>query len=189
LQSRERVAYPRAGDASDTSPPALLRAASALSEHPNIGVVFQNYALFPHMTVSDNVAFPLRMRREPKASIRERVARALDMVHLAGLGDRLPRQLSGGQQQRVALARALVFDPGLLLMDEPLGALDRNLREQMKIEIKRIHSEWASPCWTSAAASPSDQSPWRTRATALTNARRSTTRSPDLPEARATAGS
>ena len=110
-------------------------------EHRNIGVVFQNYALFPHMTVSDNVAFPLRMRREPKASIRERVARALDMVHLAGLGDRLPRQLSGGQQQRVALARALVFDPGLLLMDEPLGALDRNLREQMKIEIKRIHND------------------------------------------------
>src|SRR5262245_11238130 len=110
-------------------------------EHRNIGVVFQNYALFPHMTVSDNVAFPLRMRREPRASLRERVARALDMVHLAGLGGRLPRQLSGGQQQRVALARALVFDPGLLLMDEPLGALDRNLREQMKIEIKRIHND------------------------------------------------
>jgi len=110
-------------------------------ERRNIGVVFQNYALFPHMTVWNNVAFPLRMRRESRASIQTRVARALAMVHLAGLGDRLPRQLSGGQQQRVALARALVFDPGLLLMDEPLGALDRNLREQMKIEIKRIHAD------------------------------------------------
>src|SRR5215467_6167348 len=110
-------------------------------EHRNIGVVFQNYALFPHMTVSDNVAFPLKMRRQPSAEIRGRVGRALDLVHLAGLGERLPRQLSGGQQQRVALARALVFDPGLLLMDEPLGALDRNLREQMKIEIKRIHRD------------------------------------------------
>jgi putative spermidine/putrescine transport system ATP-binding protein len=110
-------------------------------EHRNIGVVFQNYALFPHMTVFDNVAFPLKMRRQPKAAIRAQVGRTLDMVHLTGLGDRLPRQLSGGQQQRVALARALVFDPGLLLMDEPLGALDRNLREQMKLEIKRIHSD------------------------------------------------
>jgi putative spermidine/putrescine transport system ATP-binding protein len=110
-------------------------------EHRDIGVVFQNYALFPHMTVADNVAFPLKMRRRPRAFIRTQVERALDMVHLAGLGDRLPRQLSGGQQQRVALARALVFNPGLLLMDEPLGALDRNLREQMKVEIKRIHHD------------------------------------------------
>jgi putative spermidine/putrescine transport system ATP-binding protein len=110
-------------------------------EHRNIGVVFQNYALFPHMKVWDNVAFPLKMRRQPSATIRARVGRALDLVHLTGLGERLPRQLSGGQQQRVALARALVFDPGLLLMDEPLGALDRNLREQMKIEIKRIHRD------------------------------------------------
>jgi putative spermidine/putrescine transport system ATP-binding protein len=110
-------------------------------EHRNIGVVFQNYALFPHMSVHDNIAFPLRMRRAPKSAIRAQVERALDMVHLARLGDRLPRQLSGGQQQRVALARALVFDPGLLLMDEPLGALDRNLREQMKLEIKRIHRD------------------------------------------------
>jgi putative spermidine/putrescine transport system ATP-binding protein len=110
-------------------------------EHRNIGVVFQNYALFPHMTVFDNVAFPLRMRGRPRGEIRSRADRALDMVHLAGLGGRLPRQLSGGQQQRVALARALVFDPQLLLMDEPLGALDRNLREQMKLEIKRIHRD------------------------------------------------
>jgi len=110
-------------------------------EHRNIGVVFQNYALFPHMRVFDNVAFPLKMRGRPPAEIRAQVGRTLDMVHLTGMGDRLPRQLSGGQQQRVALARALVFDPGLLLMDEPLGALDRNLREQMKLEIKRIHSD------------------------------------------------
>jgi spermidine/putrescine ABC transporter ATP-binding subunit len=110
-------------------------------ERRNLGVVFQNYALFPHMTVFDNVAFPLRMRRRPRAEVRDRVERALAMVHLTGLDTRLPRQLSGGQQQRVALARALVFDPGLLLMDEPLGALDRNLREQMKLEIKRIHRE------------------------------------------------
>jgi putative spermidine/putrescine transport system ATP-binding protein len=110
-------------------------------EHRNIGVVFQNYALFPHMTVFANVAFPLKMRGRPNAAIQAQVGRTLDMVHLTGLGDRLPRQLSGGQQQRVALARALVFDPGLLLMDEPLGALDRNLREQMKLEIKRIHSD------------------------------------------------
>ena len=110
-------------------------------EHRNIGVVFQNYALFPHMKVFDNVAFPLKMRGRPQAEIRAQVGRSLDMVHLTGLGNRLPRQLSGGQQQRVALARALVFDPGLLLMDEPLGALDRNLREQMKLEIKRIHSD------------------------------------------------
>jgi ABC-type Fe3+/spermidine/putrescine transport system ATPase subunit len=103
--------------------------------------VFQHYALFPHMTVFDNVAFPLKMRRKPRDEIRTRVARALDMVHLGGLGHRLPRQLSGGQQQRVALARALVFEPRLLLMDEPLGALDRNLREQMKLEIKRIHRQ------------------------------------------------
>ena len=105
----------------------------------NIGVVFQSYALFPHMSVSDNVAFPLRMRRVPRSVIAGKVAAALEMVRLAGFGNRMPRQLSGGQQQRVALARALVFDPELLLMDEPLGALDRNLRDQMKDEITRLH--------------------------------------------------
>ena len=105
----------------------------------NIGVVFQHYALFPHMTVFENVAFPLRMRRVPKPEIRSRVAEALAMVRLSGLEGRMPRQLSGGQQQRVALARALVFRPGLLLMDEPLGALDKHLREQMQLEIKRLH--------------------------------------------------
>ena len=105
----------------------------------NIGVVFQSYALFPHMSVSDNVAFPLRMRHVPRSVIAGKVAAALEMVRLVGFGNRMPRQLSGGQQQRVALARALVFDPELLLMDEPLGALDRNLRDQMKDEITRLH--------------------------------------------------
>ena len=108
-------------------------------ERRNIGVVFQNYALFPHMSVAENVAFPLKMRSETRSITSERVARALDMVQLGGLGGRLPRQLSGGQQQRVALARALVFGPDLLLMDEPLGALDKNLREQMQFELKRLH--------------------------------------------------
>ena len=110
-------------------------------ERRNIGVVFQNYALFPHMTVFENVGFPLRMRRQPRAAIEERVTTALRLVQLGGLGDRMPRQLSGGQQQRVALARSLVFNPDLLLMDEPLGALDKNLREQMQFELKRLHRE------------------------------------------------
>ncbi len=108
-------------------------------EKRDLGVVFQSYALFPHMTVEENVAFPLQMRRRPRAEIGPRVAAALDLVRLAGLGGRLPRQLSGGQQQRVALARALVFEPRLLLMDEPLGALDKNLREQMQAELIRLH--------------------------------------------------
>lgn len=105
----------------------------------NIGVVFQNYALFPHMTVFDNIAFPLSVRREPKEEIASRVAKALAMVELEAFGGRMPGQLSGGQQQRVALARALVFEPHLVLMDEPLGALDKRLREQMQIEIKNLH--------------------------------------------------
>ena len=105
----------------------------------NIGMVFQNYALFPHMTVAKNVAFPLEMRRMSKSETEERVKRALDLVNLAAFGDRLPSQLSGGQQQRVALARAMVFEPPLLLMDEPLGALDKKLREQMQLEIRRLH--------------------------------------------------
>src|SRR6266567_8624280 len=104
----------------------------------NIGMVFQRYALFPHMSVADNIAFPLRMRRTPKAEIRRRVEAALALVQLEEYGGRLPSQLSGGQQQRIAVARALVFEPPVLLMDEPLGALDKNLREQMQIEIKRI---------------------------------------------------
>ena len=105
----------------------------------NIGMVFQNYALFPHMTVEENLAFPLEVRKMPRAEIEQRVRQALDMVQLSGYGKRRPAQLSGGQQQRVALARALVFEPKLVLMDEPLGALDKQLREQMQLEIKHIH--------------------------------------------------
>ena len=104
-----------------------------------IGMVFQNYALFPHMTVAENLAFPLKVRRVSPSEIDEKVKRALDMVELGGFGGRRPAQLSGGQQQRVAVARALVFEPGLVLMDEPLGALDKQLREQMQYEIKHIH--------------------------------------------------
>ncbi len=107
-------------------------------ERRDIGMVFQNYALFPHMTVFDNVAFPLRMRRVDRQAQRARVQEALDLVQLGQMGERKIQQLSGGQQQRVALARALVFRPPLLLMDEPLGALDRKLRDQMQLEIKRI---------------------------------------------------
>ncbi|MGL4190747.1 MAG: ABC transporter ATP-binding protein [Sphaerotilus sulfidivorans] len=107
----------------------------------NFGMVFQNYALFPHMTVAANVAYPLTVRKVPKADIDKRVARALDMVQLGGKGDRFPSQLSGGQQQRVALARALVFEPQLVLMDEPLGALDKQLREHMQIELKELHRQ------------------------------------------------
>jgi len=104
-----------------------------------IGMVFQNYALFPHMTVGENLAFPLEVRRTDKAEAARRVKRALDMVQLGAFGNRRPGQLSGGQQQRVAVARALVFEPKLVLMDEPLGALDKQLREQMQYEIKHIH--------------------------------------------------
>ena len=104
-----------------------------------IGVVFQNYALFPHMSVAANLAFPLEMHGVGRAEREERVLAALDMVRLGGFGERRPAQLSGGQQQRVALARALVFRPKLVLMDEPLGALDKQLREHMQAEIKRLH--------------------------------------------------
>lgn len=110
-------------------------------EHRDIGMVFQNYSLFPHMSVSQNLAFPLRIRKVPRHEIDKRVKRALEMVNLGSFGDRMPAQLSGGQQQRVAVARALVFEPKLVLMDEPLGALDKQLREQMQYEIKRLHTE------------------------------------------------
>ena len=115
---------------------------SALAPHQRgLGFVFQNYALFPHMTVGENLAFPLEVRRKSKSEIRQRVSRALKMVELEGFDKRKPYQLSGGQQQRVAVARALVFDPTLVLMDEPLGALDKHLREQMQYELKRLHRE------------------------------------------------
>ena len=105
----------------------------------NIGMVFQNYALFPHMSVEQNVAFPLSVRKIAKVEIGPRVRRALEMVRLEKFAERKPSQMSGGQQQRVALARALVFEPALVLMDEPLGALDKKLREHMQIELKQIH--------------------------------------------------
>jgi putative spermidine/putrescine transport system ATP-binding protein len=104
-----------------------------------IGMVFQNYALFPHMTVGENLSFPLEVRGMNKSDREAKVKRALDMVRLGEFADRRPGQLSGGQAQRVAVARALVFDPEVVLMDEPLGALDKNLREQMQYEIKHIH--------------------------------------------------
>ncbi|WP_075996659.1 ABC transporter ATP-binding protein [Salaquimonas pukyongi] len=119
-----------------------------LNDHPinnvppykrGIGMVFQNYALFPHMSVAENLAFPLQIRKLSRADQEAKVKHALEMVELGAFGNRRPAQLSGGQQQRVAVARALVFDPELVLMDEPLGALDKQLREQMQYEIKHIH--------------------------------------------------
>lgn len=106
-----------------------------------LGVIFQNYALFPHMTVAENVAYPLRMRRVPKTELEARVNRVLDQVHLGAFASRRPHQLSGGQQQRVAIARALVFDPPVLLLDEPLGALDKKLRQHLRNEIKTLHRD------------------------------------------------
>jgi putative spermidine/putrescine transport system ATP-binding protein len=130
-------AKPTAGD--------ILMDGRPIAELPphrrHIGVVFQHYALFPHMTAAQNVGFPLRQRNVPRSEIRERVASALGLVELGGLADRHPRELSGGQQQRVALARAIVFNPRLLLMDEPLGALDRKLRDALQRQIKRLHRE------------------------------------------------
>ena len=105
----------------------------------NFGMVFQNYALFPHMTVADNIAYPLTVRKVSKSDLATKVKRALDMVQMGAMGERYPSQLSGGQQQRVALARAMVFDPQLVLMDEPLGALDKQLREHMQLELKALH--------------------------------------------------
>ncbi|PLP59025.1 Fe3+/spermidine/putrescine ABC transporter ATP-binding protein [Mesorhizobium loti] len=107
----------------------------------DMGVVFQSYSLFPHMTVAQNVAFPLEMRKTGREEIRRRVSAALDKVRLFHHADRRPMQLSGGEQQRVAIARALVFDPKLVLLDEPLSALDKNLREELQLEIRRLHRE------------------------------------------------
>ena len=111
------------------------------SNKRNIGMVFQRYTLFPHMTVADNVAFPLRVRRRPKAEVNAKVTAMLKLTRLDKMADRMPAQMSGGQQQRVALARALAYDPPILLMDEPLSALDKKLREEIQFEIKRIHNE------------------------------------------------
>jgi spermidine/putrescine ABC transporter ATP-binding subunit len=107
----------------------------------NIGMLFQNYALFPHLSIAQNVGYGLRMRRVPRAEAQRRILNALDMVHLSAFADRMPAALSGGQQQRVALARALVIEPTLLLLDEPLGALDKNLREAMQVEIKQLQQQ------------------------------------------------
>jgi spermidine/putrescine ABC transporter ATP-binding subunit len=120
----------------------ILLGGASLARRPpyrrNMGVVFQNYALFPHMSVAENIAFPLKVRGIKRSEAAAKVAKALALVKLDGLGDRRPDALSGGQRQRVALARALVFEPDLVLMDEPLGALDRQLREHLQVEIKRI---------------------------------------------------
>jgi putative spermidine/putrescine transport system ATP-binding protein len=117
------------------------RVTTARPAKRDIGMVFQNYALFPHMTIAENIAFPLQMRKVAKAECQRRVEEALKLVDLPGLGGRLPRQLSGGQQQRAALARAIVFGPRLLLLDEPFGALDRKLREQMQLEVRRLQRQ------------------------------------------------
>ncbi|MGR3804709.1 ABC transporter ATP-binding protein [Marinibacterium profundimaris] len=107
----------------------------------DLGMTFQSYALFPHMTVAGNVGYPLKLRKRPKAEIAERVAKALDTVQLGGFGERRIDQLSGGQRQRVAVARAIVFEPRILLMDEPLSALDKKLRDQMQIELRHLHEQ------------------------------------------------
>jgi putative spermidine/putrescine transport system ATP-binding protein len=133
-----------AGFETPTAGDILIAGESIVRKPPfrrNIGIVFQHYSLFPHMTVFDNIAFPLRMRKVEGSEITRRVKRSLDLVQLPDYSSRYPRQLSGGQQQRVALARALVFDPPILLMDEPLGALDKNLREHMQLEIKQLQRQ------------------------------------------------
>jgi putative spermidine/putrescine transport system ATP-binding protein len=107
----------------------------------DIGMVFQNYALFPHMTIFENIAFPLRMRKMSDAEIEKNVQRVLETVQLPDVAGRLPRELSGGQQQRIALARAFVYEPSIILMDEPLGALDKKLRDHLQLEIKHLHEQ------------------------------------------------
>ena len=114
---------------------------STPSNKRNVGMVFQRYTLFPNLTVGENIAFPLKVRKRPKAEITEKVRQMLKLVRLEGFEDRRPSQMSGGQQQRVALARALAYDPPVLLMDEPLSALDKKLREEIQYEIRRIHHQ------------------------------------------------
>lgn len=111
------------------------------SSKRNIGMVFQRYTLFPHLSVAENIAFPLRVRKWTEVKVREKTAQMLKLVHLDGFGARKPAELSGGQQQRVAIARALAYDPPILLMDEPLSALDKKLREELQTELRRIHQE------------------------------------------------
>lgn len=133
-----------AGLAEPSSGRLFINGKDATWTHPSergLGMVFQSYALFPHLSITENIAFPLRMRRLPEGEIRDRVRNALELVHLPGVAERRPKQLSGGQQQRIALARCLVYQPSIILMDEPLGALDKKLREQMQVEIKRIHRQ------------------------------------------------
>jgi spermidine/putrescine transport system ATP-binding protein len=127
-----------------TSGRVLLRGRDVTNDPPDrrpVNMVFQNYALFPHLDVGDNIAFGLRRRNVERAEITRRVGEALDLVRLGGFERRKPNQLSGGQQQRVALARALVNRPNVLLLDEPLGALDLKLRKQLQVELKRVQSE------------------------------------------------
>ncbi len=136
--------YVLAGFQDPTAGDIRLRGKSILSTPSHkrqIGMVFQRYTLFPHLSVGENVAFPLRVRRMAKAEITQKVKQALKLVRLNGFEDRMPANMSGGQQQRVALARALVYDPPVLLMDEPLSALDKKLREEIQVEIRRIHRE------------------------------------------------
>jgi putative spermidine/putrescine transport system ATP-binding protein len=136
--------YIVAGFQEPTEGRVMLDGKALLSVPPNrrnIGMVFQRYTLFPHLTVGENIAFPLRVRRRPDAEVKDKVERMLKLVHLSECRDRMPAQLSGGQQQRVAIARALAYDPPVLLMDEPLSALDKKLREEIQLELRRIHQE------------------------------------------------
>jgi ABC-type polar amino acid transport system ATPase subunit len=119
-----------------------------------MSMIFQSYAVWPHMTVSQNVAYGLKFKKWPRHEIDQKIAKALRLVHLESLKDRYPSELSGGQQQRVALARALVVEPEILLMDEPLSNLDANLREEMRFEIRRLHEEFAITTVTSPMTKP-----------------------------------
>ena len=133
-----------AGMASPSSGSIFVRGVDITHTPPSergLGMVFQNYALMPHMTVFQNIAFPLRVRKLAKTEIRRRVMDVLEMVRLPHLAERKPKELSGGQQQRVSLARCIVYNPALILLDEPLGALDKKLREQMQVEIRRLHAQ------------------------------------------------
>lgn len=136
--------YIVAGFQDPTEGSVMLERRSLLGVAPNqrnIGMVFQRYTLFPHLSVAENIAFPLHVRKLPTAAVQAKVAAMLKLVHLDGFGHRKPGELSGGQQQRVAIARALAYDPPLLLMDEPLSALDKKLRDELQSELRRIHQE------------------------------------------------